>query len=112
MATYKKRVTKRGVNKGRVSFFRDGKAILAEDLPTEVLALLAGSENVEIQYEDKEATPEIEAPEGRVSYLSGEPATRTRWLNGRVYNLTQEEYQSLTLGKLAQAIREKDSTDG
>ncbi len=44
----------------------------------------------------------------QISYLSGEPAAKTRWLNGIEYWLTEEEYQSLNLGRLAQAVREKD----
>lgn len=43
----------------------------------------------------------------KISIISGEPATRRRFLNGEEYWLTEEEYQTYNLGKLAQAIREK-----
>lgn len=134
MSVFKKRVTRQGAT----NFFKDGKAVDAGEVPVEVHALLAGEETTkEVEFDDTQPentettseTPredtqssqenldtveetvqqEDEAPKEVVSYLSGEPATRRRWLNGRVYHLTQSEYESLNLGKLAQAIREKDA---
>lgn len=124
MATYKKRVSKTG----RETFFKDGKRISRALLPAELLEMEEGqsydyddnSDKVGVKPNgDKPARPQatletttpitnLDESQGPVSYLSGEPATRRKWLNGQVYWLTEEEYHKYNLGKLAQAIRERE----
>lgn len=106
MSIYKKRVSKNG----RESFFKDGKHISRVLVPAEVLE---AEPNVEVEH-PKLAQPStitsdnvVEDKDGPTSFISGEPATRRKWLNGQVYWLTEEEYNKYNLGKLAQAIREK-----
>lgn len=102
------------------------KEITLEDLPQEEVSVGKDSSDstsekaipsVEetVPQVKTERTP-VEAPRlvpadrnQMVSYLSGKPATRTRWLNSIEYPLTEEEYQTLNLGKLAQRVREKDA---
>lgn len=109
MSKYKRMVTA----KGKVNFFKDGKSIDALEVPLEVHAMLGGTEKTKtVTYQDAEnqsAAP-VEEDKGPVSFISGEPATRRKWLNGKVYWLTDEEYQTLNLGKLAQAVREKEQS--
>lgn len=118
MATFRKKLLG-GVER----IFRDGKAVVdqeeIEKLPAVVRRLDVGDS---IDFEEQAPLPP-EAPipqepaqevippksEPRVSIISGEPATRRRFLNGEEYWLTEEEYQKYNLGKLAQAIREKST---
>lgn len=126
---FKKMITRAG----EIHFFRNNKKVAPEELPVEAHLQLAGEESKEVEIDlDAITTEEPEKTEdaqeeivsgihveveelkpadkvNKVSYLSGEPATRTRWLNGVEYNLTEDEYQSLNLGKLAQRVREKDA---
>ena len=119
MATFRKKILG-GVER----IFRDGKAVVEpeeiEKLPAVVKRLDPG-DSIELEteaplppeapippQEDKvELTPPKSEP--RVSIISGEPATRRRFLNGQEYWLTEDEYQQYNLGKLAQAIREKST---
>ena len=120
MATFRKKLLG-GVER----IFRDGKAVVdpeeIEKLPAVVRRLDVGDS---IDFEEQAPLPP-EAPipqqeeqtvltppksEPRVSIISGEPATRRRFLNGEEYWLTDEEYEKYNLGKLAQAIREKYQT--
>ena len=119
MATFRKKILG-GVER----IFRDGKAVVdpeeIEKLPAVVRRLDVGDS---IDFEEQAPLPP-EAPippqeeetkltppksEPRVSIISGEPATRRRFLNGQEYWLTEDEYQQYNLGKLAQAIREKST---
>lgn len=108
MPVYKKKVTKTG----KENFFKDGKALKRHLVPEAILNI---EPDVEYELFDTETnapvetTPEVPAYDGPVSAISGEPATRRKWLNQQVYWLTEEEYQRLSLGKLAQAIREKEA---
>lgn len=118
MATFRKKILG-GVER----IFRDGSAVVdpeeIEKLPAVVRRLDPG-DSIELETEaplppeapiptepEKELTPPKSEP--RVSIISGEPATRRRFLNGQEYWLTEEEYNQYNLGKLAQAIREKSS---
>lgn len=118
MATFRKKLLG-GVER----IFRDGKAVVdpeeIEKLPAVVRRLDVGDS---IDFEEQaplppeapiptEPQPELTPPksEPRVSIISGEPATRRRFLNGQEYWLTEEEYNKYNLGKLAQAIREKST---
>lgn len=103
--------------------FKDGKAVVdqeeLENLPAAVRRLDVGDS---VEFEDSAPLPpeqpivetndakeklNIPKSEPHVSILSGEPATRRRFLNGEEYWLTDEEYEKYNLGKLAQALREK-----
>jgi C-terminal processing protease CtpA/Prc len=103
MPLYKKKVTK----KGTINFFKDGKYLKRHEVPTELIDI---EPDVEVEF-PKEQPPHLEAPDkewdGPVSALSGEPATRRRWLNQNLYWLTEEEYKTHNLGKLAEALRKK-----
>ena len=118
MATFRKKVLG-----GIERIFRDGKAVVdpeeIEKLPSVVKRLDPG-DSIELETEaplppeapiQQEEAPKLTPPksEERVSIISGEPATRRRFLNGQEYWLTEEEYQQYNLGKLAQAIREKST---
>ena len=109
---------------GREHVFKDGKAVMDEDelanLPVAVRRLEVGDS---IEFDEQaplppetpihnDSSPELIPPksEERISIISGEPANRRRFLNGQVYWLTDEEYGSYTLGKLAQVVREKSET--
>src|SRR5690606_17435414 len=98
MNTFKKMVTRNG----QVRFFKDKKAVKPDEVPAEVHALLAGNETKEVKYKEVSSADKT----GPVSVISGEPATHKRFLNGKSYWLTREEYQKYSLGELAQAIRE------
>lgn len=106
MSLYKKMVTKAG----KINFFKDSKALKPEmvaELPAIIKNLDAGDS---IEIADNHIVPEqIEVPkeDRRVSVISGEPATKQRHLNGKNYWVTKEE-MSLSLGKLAQAVRERE----
>lgn len=118
MATYKKKIIG-----GIERIYKDGSVIMDVEelqyLPAIVKRMEVGDT---LEFDDQaplppeqpiqqEKTPELEAPksEPRVSIISGEPATRRRFLNGQEYWLTEEEYGKYNLGKLAQAIREKST---
>ena len=118
MATFRKKLLG-GVER----IFRDGKAVVdqeeIEKLPAVVRRLDIG-DSIEME-ESAPLHPEAPKPtepeqeltppksEPRVSIISGEPATRRRYLNGEEYWLTEEEYGQYNLGKLAHAIREKST---
>ena len=118
MATFKKKLLG-----GIERIFKDGSAIVdpeeIEKLPAVVRRLDPG-DSIEMELDaplhpeapvptepEQELTPPKSEP--RVSIISGEPATRRRFLNGEEYWLTEEEYGRYNLGKLAQAIREKST---
>lgn len=118
MATFRKKILG-GVER----IFRDGSAVVdpaeIEKLPAVVRRLDPG-DSIELETEaplppeapiPQEPQQELTPPksEPRVSIISGEPATRRRFLNGQEYWLTEEEYGQYNLGKLAQAIREKST---
>lgn len=114
MAIYKRTVTKRG----KENFFKDGKSIKRHLVPFDLLEMEPGIETEYNEDTNKVVQPESTAPEpvavegsvydpeNKLSVISGEPGTRRKWLNQRVYWLTDEEYDSYNLGKLAQHIRE------
>lgn len=119
MATFKKKVLG-----GIERIFKDGSAIVdpeeIEKLPA-VIRRLDPGDSIEMELDaplppeqpiSQEPAPEVIPPksEERVSIISGEPATRRRFLNGVEYWLTEEEYSKYNLGKLAAAIREKSET--
>jgi len=93
---YKKVVRTTGV----VNYFQDGKYIKLSkwsELPQEVLDMEEGELKI------KEA-PVKEPVNEKVSIISGEPGTHQRYVNGHTYWLTEEEYRTVSLGKIAQAV--------
>jgi hypothetical protein len=103
MTIYKKVIRKQG----SVNYFRDGKYIKMDRwdaLPPEVLEMKEG----ELKIEELPPTPE--PVNERVSVVSGEPGTHQRYFNGTTYWLTEEEYRTLSLGKIAQVVRERLDT--
>lgn len=111
MPIYKKRVAKTG----RVSFFKDGKHIARPLVPVELLDIEANVDTYVPDQEEVDATlveTEVDTEyDGPLSYLSGQPASRRKYLNQKQYWLTEKEYRTLNLGKLSAAIREKDAAE-
>lgn len=117
MAFFKKRVTKAG----KVNFFKDGHALKPEevDILPALIKNMDPGDSIELDLPEPPATDPIQTavpaskeigdlhPEPNVSIISGEPATRRRWLNGQEYWVTEDEHKTYTLGKLAQVVREK-----
>jgi hypothetical protein len=116
MAIYKRTVTK----KGKENFFKDGKHVKRHLVPFDLLEMEPGVETEYNEETNKVVTPAPAAPEptktegsaydpeAKLSVISGEPGTRRKWLNQKVYWLTDEEYNNYNLGKLAQHIRENN----
>lgn len=112
-------VWKKKIIGGIERVFKDGRAVMdkeeLDNLPTVVRRMDVGDS---LEFEDQAPlppeTPETERPskltppvsEPHVSIISGEPATKQKFLNGQVYWLTEEESKQYNLGKLAQFIRE------
>lgn len=119
MSTWKKKFIG-GVER----LFKDGHAVMdAEELanvPAVVRRLDVGDT---IEFDDSAPLPpempiaqaeeakNLTPPksEDHVSIVSGEPATKRKFLNGESYWLTEEEARTITLGKLAQIVREKST---
>lgn len=99
MTIYKKVIRKQG----SVNYFIDGRYIKMDRwdaLPPEILEMKEGELKIE----------EIPVPEPvntKVSIISGEPGTHQRYVNGITYWLTKEEYNTMSLGKIAQVAKEK-----
>lgn len=106
MPLYKKKVTKRG----QENFYKDGKYLKRHEVPEEILGI---EPDVAVEFPKKDTIEEVSVTpaeyHGPISYLSGEPAVRRKWLNQKVYWLTEEEFQKYNLGKLAEAVRNKDA---
>lgn len=118
MSLFKKMVTR----DGKIRFFKDNKYVKQDEvnqLPVAVHALDPGNS---IEIGEPPITPPVELSDKKdkqipkpkkkkynpkYSVVSGKPATRIRWLNGTQYGLTDDEYQTYSLGKIAQAVREK-----
>lgn len=102
MTIYKKVLRK----EGSINYFKDGKYIKLDKiktLPQEVLNMEPGELKIEAP------KPEPIKPKGRFSIMSGEPATHQRYVNGKVYDLTQAEYNTCTLGQILQSATKIES---
>lgn len=119
MAVFKKKILG-GVER----IFRDGSAIMEPEevakLPAVVRRLEPGDSiefdevaplppEMPIAQAEKEKNLTPPKSEPHVSIISGEPAVTRKYLNGVEYWLTKEEARTVTLGKLAQIIREKST---
>lgn len=103
MALFKKMVTKEGIER----IFKDGKFVKDIDsLPVLVKNMTPGTTITMSEPEiTKEVKPKKVIKNEKISFISGEPATKQRFLNGKLYWLTDEEHK-LSLGKLSKLIRE------
>lgn len=106
--TYAKRVAKNG----RILYFKNGKMFKQSDIPEGVMIMDLDTFTQRLQTVDA-PTPEIVTvgtteKQGKQCLWDDGPAENIRFVNGRYIDLCQTHYQSATLGKIVQHIREAE----
>ena len=107
MSTFKRIET----SHGRTQYWRDGKLVSKNDIPSSVIQRLQEVESgEEVQEEMPEAISidEIKSTKSNPNpcIFTGQPATHTRYVNGQSVGLSEHAYYNYTVGEIAARINE------
>ncbi len=98
MARYQKIIVR-----GMSRYMKDKRFIKAEDVPESVMAMF----NEET--EPAEMSTGQDSLRNKVCIFCGEPTNWSRYINGQIVYNCEEHYYSMSIGKIAQKIREIQS---
>jgi uncharacterized protein YkvS len=97
------RYTKKEATNGRMLFFKNGRLTAESDIPEgTVIEDLTPMQSKETLAGDVQESPIVEA---QCAFGDGK-GTRQRLYNGQTIRLCQAHYETVTLGKIAQHVRE------
>jgi hypothetical protein len=97
---------------GRVLYFKDNKLISKNDIP-EGTAVLDRDFDLDVERVERKPqndTIKVESePESRDCVVCGEKGTRVRFVNAKIIRLCEDHYNGMTIGEIAQALRDKEN---